>query len=230
MLNDDLKIKTLQRGTRLITGETAFLKRQLIDSLVDIAVEHDFVEIELPSIEPRSLYDDKVGGEIVDKQMYTFKDKGDRDICLRPEGTATCQLIAQQYRFDNNIKLFYVTRCWRYERPQEGRYREFTQFGVEILNPTQDFSEYLQYLSVQMIEAAGDLDNSDYTLNLGVKRGLSYYNDGVGWEVEVDSLGSQKQVLGGGSYPEGIGFALGVDRLVLATQKKYNNRNTNVER
>jgi histidyl-tRNA synthetase len=220
MLNDEIKLDLLQRGTRITTGEKAALKRRLINAWVEIALGRGFMEVELPSIEARSLYVDKAGEEIVNRQMYTFQDKGERDVCLRPEGTATCQLIAQKYRYDKDIKLFYVTRCWRYERPQEGRYREFTQFGVEVLNPSRDYSEELRAMSREMIEASGLKPDVDYVLNDGVKRGLAYYTDGMGWEAEVPSLGAQKQVLGGGPYAEGIGFALGVDRIVLAVRKQ----------
>jgi histidyl-tRNA synthetase len=220
MLNDDIKFDGLQRGTRVLTGATAALKRRLITEWVWYLSSRDFMEVELPSIEARSLYVDKAGEEIVERQMYTFKDKGDRDVCLRPEGTATCQLIAQKYKYDRDIKLFYDTRCWRYERPQEGRYREFTQFGVEILNPREDYSQSLRELSCYLLSRAGLEAGVDFFLNDGAKRGLAYYEGGVGWEIEVPSLGSQKQVLGGGAYAEGIGFAIGVDRLILALQKK----------
>jgi histidyl-tRNA synthetase len=114
------------------------------------------------------------------------------------------------------IKLFYIQRCYRYERPQEGRYREFTQLGVEYLdgkNPN-DKEELIKII----IEIMNKLDIS-YKLNDSVKRGLNYYIED-GFEVEVASLGSQKQVCGGGRYKEGIGFAIGVDRLIIPLMSK----------
>ena len=68
-------------------------------------------------------------------QMWTFKDKGDRDVCLIPEATALFQEMVQSGEIQGERRFFYVARCYRYERPQAGRYREFTQLGVEILNP-----------------------------------------------------------------------------------------------
>lgn len=145
--------------------------------------------------------------------MYTFPDKKGRTLCLRPEGTATCQLLAQgPLKFQKNKKLFYETRCWRYERPQAGRYREFTQFGIEILTPTEDFTEYLVELGKRMVSRV----TSDFVVDSAVKRGLAYYVNN-GFEISCPSLGAEKQVLGGGKYAEGIGFAIGVDRLVLAS-------------
>lgn len=157
-----------------------------------------------------SVYADKAGPEILE-QMYTFKDKGDRDLCLRPEGTATCQLLARKFFKGQQKKIWYVERCWRYDQPQAGRYREFTQFGVEYLNPTKDFRAELIDMAKEMVELA----TKDYEVNDAASRGLAYYV-GAGFEIAVPSLGAQKQVVGGGTYAEGIGFAIGMDRLMLA--------------
>jgi histidyl-tRNA synthetase len=165
----------------------------------------------LPAVEPAEVYTEKMGPEILG-QMYTFPDKKSRQLCLRPEGTATCQLLAREtFVQKKNVRLWYETRCWRYERPQAGRYREFWQFGVEILNPTEDFSTYLVGLAKALVEKA----TTRYEVFPRVQRGLAYYVED-GFEIACPALGAQKQVCGGGRYPEGIGFAIGMDRLVLA--------------
>lgn len=146
--------------------------------------------------------------------MYCFKDKGDRDICLIPEVTA----VVQRWFKDNErslkkpTKVFYVSRCYRYERPQSGRYREFTQFGVEILGDKsgQDATEIRDVLK-QCMDALG----LEYEFKESVKRGLSYYVED-GFEVECPKLGAQKQVAGGGRYDVGIGFGIGIERVILA--------------
>jgi histidyl-tRNA synthetase len=213
-----LKTEMLCRGTRILAGATARRKRDLTQRWADLLTGRGFVEIELPSIEPQALYVDKAGSEVLG-QMYGFMDKSvpPNPICLRPEGTATCQALARKYQSTRDFAVFYVTRCWRYERPQEGRYREFTQFGVEILNPRRDYGPELVALGTEMLRTA--LPESAMRLNEGTKRGLAYYTDGTGWEVECEVLGAQKQVLGGGPYAEGIGFAIGVDRVLLAMEK-----------
>lgn len=199
----------LARGTRLLCGEDAKLRRSILNTLIDFAERDGFSEIFLPSVEPQSIYVNKAGEEILE-QMYTFKDKGDRDLCLRPEGTATVQtMIGREFR-TNDTKLWYETRCWRYERPQAGRYREFTQFGVEIVNPTRDYTDYLIGIGEMMVEEF----TSDYETWRDVGRGFSYYS-GPGFTIECGALGAEGQVLGGGSYDKGIGFAIGVDRLML---------------
>jgi histidyl-tRNA synthetase len=163
----------------------------------------------LPGLEKAEVYVDKAGPEVLG-QMYVFKDRADRELCLRPEGTATCQLLARQQWRGQQKKLFYVTTCWRYEQPQAGRYREFTQFGVEILNPTKDFREYLIDLATKMISQF----TNEFEVNGSAVRGLAYYV-GDGFEISIPKLGAQKQVVGGGTFSEGIGFAIGIDRLML---------------
>lgn len=171
-----------------------------------------FIEIVLPALEQANIYSEKAGPEILG-QMYVFKDKADRDLCLRPEGTATCQILAREtFKQEKDLKLWYCTSCWRYERPQAGRYREFTQFGVEYLNPTRNYIDELLEMAKEMVEVA----TKEYEVNVSAKRGLAYYI-GDGFEIAVSSLGAQKQVCGGGTYAEGIGFAVGIDRLALAS-------------
>src|SRR5579864_1092523 len=107
----------------------------ILNALSSMAEEKGYREVLLPLLEPAEIYTDKAGKEVLG-QMYTFPDKKGRALCLRPEGTATCQLMADSvWKNNRDIKIFYATTCWRYEKPQAGRYREFTQFGVEYLNP-----------------------------------------------------------------------------------------------
>jgi histidyl-tRNA synthetase len=169
-----------------------------------------FIEVVLPSLEKTKIYTEKAGEEILG-QMYVFKDKSDRDLCLRPEGTATCQLMAKEvFGRQKNVKIWYCCTCWRYERPQAGRYREFTQFGVEYLNPTQDYLPELIELATEMVASV----TSEFEVNTSARRGLAYYI-GDGFEISIPSLGAQKQVCGGGTYAEGVGFAIGIDRLLM---------------
>jgi histidyl-tRNA synthetase len=173
-------------------------------------VEAGFEEIVLPSLEPAGLYVDKAGSEILG-QMYTFPDKKGRQLCLRPEGTATCQVLADTvWQSEKDVEIWYLTTCWRYERPQAGRYREFTQFGVEVLNPRRNVRDELVGLAENMIRLFTD----EFEVNKTVKRGLAYYVED-GFEISCPKLGAQKQVCGGGSYKQGCGFAFGVDRLML---------------
>jgi histidyl-tRNA synthetase len=209
-----MRITTEQtvRGTSITIGPIVAIKRRIENLWVQLMIEKGFSEIELPSLEMKSLYEEKSVG--LETQMYEFKDRSNRSLCLRPEGTATCQYLARtQWSKQKDITLFYVTRCWRYEKPQAGRYREFAQFGVEILNPTMDYLTFLTGCALELIHAVTD---EPITLNNSVKRGLGYYTEN-GFEIEMPSLGAQKQLVGGGRYKEGIGFAIGLDRLLCVT-------------
>ncbi len=92
-------------------------------------------------LEATQLYTKAVGdtSDIVHKEFYNFKDKGDREIALRPEGTAgTIRAIVEEKMLANIVtplKVFYMGPMFRYERPQSGRQRQFHQFGIEIVGP-----------------------------------------------------------------------------------------------
>lgn len=181
-----------------------------MSTLSECADAAGFDEVLLPLLEPAEIYSNKAGTEVLG-QMYTFPDKKGRSLCLRPEGTATCQLLADSmWKMTRDVRIWYATTCWRYERPQAGRYREFTQFGVEILNPRGAVRDELVELAESMVKRFTDR----YEISKAVKRGLAYYTED-GFEISCPSLGAQKQVCGGGSYQQGCGFAFGVDRLML---------------
>jgi len=207
----ELRIDAQARGVRIISGQECRDRRNLLNQLIVLAESANFNEIVLPSVEPASVYIDKAGEEILN-QMYVFPDKKNRSLSLRPEATATVQLIADKhFSRRKDVKLWYFERCWRYEKPQEGRYREFFQFGLEILNPVSDTArDELIALAEQMVA----LKTDDFVVARSVKRGLDYYT-ADGFEIVVSALGAQKQVVGGGAYKQGIGFAVGFDRLML---------------
>lgn len=207
----EYKISEQARGVRIIAGEQARDRRKVLNRLIEIAESNGFSEIILPSIEPSQLYVDKAGPEILG-QMYVFPDKKGRSLCLRPEVTATVQRLADEYlKTQKDVRLWYFERCWRYERPQEGRYREFFQFGMEVINPT---SATVRADLVKIAEEMVGLRTGSFETNTNAKRGLDYYTED-GFEIAVPSLGAQKQVVGGGAYKQGIGFAVGFDRLML---------------
>jgi histidyl-tRNA synthetase len=202
------------KGTRIIMGEEAKKFTGAIDILRATFLENGYGEVILPSLSEQQVFVDKAGPEVLG-QMYTFKDKGDRDICLIPEVTAVVQRMYND-EWEKNMKkpvrIFYVQRCYRYERPQSGRYREFTQVGVERLGG--NFEEGKIEVK-ELLKKCLDKFPIEYKMNDNVKRGLNYYVE-EGFEVEVEKLGAQKQIAGGGTYKEGVGWAIGLDRLLLS--------------
>lgn len=172
-----------------------------------------FEEVSFPSIWEEETFVDKSGPEIL-RTMYTFPDKKGRKCCLIPEVTGIAQELYRERWAKEKPKpyrIFYVSRCYRYDRPQEGRYREFTQLGIEVMGPKP--SEYLEE-SIEVLRELLAKMEIDYDFSDSAKRGLSYYI-GEGFEAYNDKLEGQRQIAGGGCYAEGCGFALGIDRLVL---------------
>lgn len=112
-------------------------KTQYIESAVrEIAENFGFYEMRTPVFEHTELFHRSVGEttDVVQKEMYTFDDKGGRSITLRPEGTAgAARAFLENGLFNDPLpqKIYYLTSCYRYEKPQAGRLREFHQFGVE---------------------------------------------------------------------------------------------------
>ena len=101
-----------------------------------IAGLYNYREIRTPTFEDVSLYKRSVGdtSDIVSKEMYEFKDKGDRSLALRPEGTAgVVRAVVENGLLNSALpqKFYYFSNCFRYENTQKGRYREFNQFGLE---------------------------------------------------------------------------------------------------
>ena len=111
-----------------------------------VAEAYGCKEIRTPTFEHTELFQRGVGGttDVVQKEMYTFNDKKGRSITLKPEGTAGAVRAALENGLLNEalpLKLYYFTRCFRYEAPQSGRLREFNQFGVEILGANSPVSD-----------------------------------------------------------------------------------------
>lgn len=114
-------------------------KRQFVErTCLETAENFGFKEIRTPVFEHTELFQRGVGDttDVVQKEMYTFMDKGERSITLRPEGTAGVVRSYLEHGLFNEpapMKMCYLTSCYRYEKPQAGRLREFHQFGVECL-------------------------------------------------------------------------------------------------
>ena len=112
-------------------------KNQFVErTVLEIANEFGFREIRTPVFEHTELFTRSVGDttDVVQKEMYTFEDKGGRSITLRPEGTAGAARAFLEHGLTNEAmpqKVSYITSCYRYEKPQAGRLREFHQFGIE---------------------------------------------------------------------------------------------------
>lgn len=202
--------ETCYKGTRILFAQSARNKRRLLNDMIDIMESYGYQEIMIPVVQLSETFASKVGKEN-NNMMYNFKDRGNRDICLAPEYTAVVQQLASEtFKVTKNVKMFYIGECFRGEKPQASRWRQFTQFGVEVLNPTKDYTDELLEIATKLIELVTD----NYEVNLDATRGLDYYTGGKGFEISCPELGAAKQICGGGSYEGGSGFAIGICRLM----------------
>lgn len=168
----------MPRGTQDILPEESKKWRYIENKLDELMTIYNYKEIRTPIFESTELFARGVGDstDVVQKEMYTFKDKGDRSITLRPEGTAAVVRSYIEHKMQGNpnqpIKLYYNGPMFRYERKQKGRYRQFNQFGVEAIgaeNPSVDAEVLAMVMHIYqsfglkhlklVINSVGDMDS-----------------------------------------------------------------------
>lgn len=162
------------RGMNDILSEDYMRFTYFIETASNIAKNYGFHFIETPLLEETALFKRSVGesSDIVGKEMYQFIDKGDNDVCLRPEGTAGVVRAFIQKKLDKAggiHRFYYHGAMFRYERPQKGRLRQFHQFGVE------SFGVASVYEDATMIMMVSDILKAC----------------GIGYRLELNSLGDE---------------------------------------
>jgi histidyl-tRNA synthetase len=323
------------RGTRDFLFKEMKERKYVENAFRRVFETYGYQEIKTPIFENLALFTMKSGEGIIE-EIYHFQDKGGRDLALRPELTAPVARIYlnKLQKAVKPLKMYYFGSCFRYERPQAGRWRQFWQFGCELIGGNSPDSEaeiitlaahclkeiglngydvHLGHLGIlrgilsqdrvsldeqdqimalidkgdlkalkiileelkleekpkkilikligmqghrevldqvykiindypEALKSLEELEKllknfeafgfSNYTLNLGIARGLDYYS-GIVFEIYVKGLGAQKQISGGGTYNlieifggeklESTGFAFGFDRVVEALRMQESN-------
>ena len=147
---------------------------QVEKKLIEIFENYSLQEIRTPALESEKLFNRSVGdlSDIVNKELYTFKDKNEKSISLRPEGTAGVVRSIIEKKLDNESHRFwYLGPMWRYERPQKGRYRQFYQAGVELIGYEEGLSELEMISLVISINSELNINDSIIKINhLGDKK------------------------------------------------------------
>ena len=195
------------KGTYDIYGEMGKKIRYIEGLFANLVEKYDYEYVATPLFEQSNLFHRSVGdsSDIVRKETYDFKDRGDRDMTLRPEGTAG---VVRSY-IENKMygeadlpkKLWYFGSMFRYERPQAGRYREFRQLGVEVLGSSDPM------MDAEVISIAVNL----YRL-LGLK----------GVKVRINSLGDKESRI---AYRNALKeyFSKHLDSLCNDCKERFNN-------
>lgn len=147
----------IPRGTRDFTPEEMYKRRYVERLFRNVFESYGYQEIQTPTFEHIELFLEKSGESVLD-EIYEFTDKGDRHLALRPELTApVMRMYVDQLQMEPKpLKLYYFGNCFRYDRPQKGRYREFLQAGCELIGTdTPEAIAELISLSIDMLEKIG---------------------------------------------------------------------------
>lgn len=174
------------KGFRDFYPDEMAARRAVIDTLEGTARQYGFREVGTPALERASLYIDKSGEEIVN-ELYSFTDRGDRHVALTPELTPTVarMVVARQQALSKPIKWFSTRPFWRYEEPQQGRFREFYQTNVDIFGsakPAAD-AEILAYCA-DSLTALG-LSADDFEFRVSHRDILGGLLESIGGDVDI---------------------------------------------
>ncbi|MEN8694514.1 MAG: histidine--tRNA ligase [Akkermansiaceae bacterium] len=170
-------------GFRDFRPEDCAVRNYLFSACREVARRYGFVEYETPILEGTELYQKKAGGEL-NSQLFRFKDQGGRDVTLRPEVTASLGRLAAtvQRDYPKPLRWFEIGQCFRYEKPQKGRTREFYQFNVDLLGESSAGADAeLIALSIDLMRELGfqpgdfmiRLSDRAYWQTFGEAKGLS---------------------------------------------------------
>ena len=162
------------RGVRDFYPKDFSVLKKIFDAWRNTALSYGFEEFEAPILETLELYKIKSGEEIVN-QLYCFKDKSGRDLALRPELTPSlARMVAKVHsQLSKPIKWFSIPRCFRYEKPQKGRLREFFQFNVDIIGQEEGLADLeVISLAIDSLCALG-LTENDFVVKINNRNFVS---------------------------------------------------------
>ncbi len=172
------------KGTRDLLPEQMAKRRYVFDRIREVFEMYAFNEILTPTFEYTRLFQLRSGEEVV-RQLYAFKDKGGRDVSLRPDLTSSvARLFVSQFQnAPKPVKWYYITNMFRYEEPQSGRLREFWQAGVELIgSPGIEADAEVIALMIESYLATG---LKDFTVNIGDRVLLDEFARMLGVEDDI---------------------------------------------
>ena len=173
------------RGTQDVLPEQSAKWQHVEKTAMKVAELFGFKEIRFPTFEHTELFARGVGDstDVVQKEMYTFLDKGERSITLRPEGTAGCMRTLIEHGLLNGalpVKVSYLTSCFRYEKPQAGRLREFHQFGAELVGAASPAADAEMISMVSQIFDQLQIEGIELEINsIGCPECRAKYNEAL---------------------------------------------------
>lgn len=175
-------ISKAPRGTKDVVPAESYKWHYIEDKIRDVCRRFGYKEVRIPVFEHTEVFERGVGDttDVVEKEMYTFNDKGGRSITLRPEGTSgtvRCFLENNLYADVQPTKMYYNLSCYRYEKPQAGRLREFHQFGVEAFgSPDSSIDAEVISMAITFLRELGVRDLKLYLNSIGCPSCRREYN------------------------------------------------------
>lgn len=173
------------KGTEDLLPKDSYRWQYLEEKFKRIARLYGYKEIRVPTFEHTELFERGVGDttDVVEKQMYTFLDKGGRSVTLRPEGTASvCRSYLENNLYADSLplKMWYELPCFRYENKQKGRLREFHQFGVEVFGSKEpEIDAEVVSFALEFLKDAGLCDMSVNVNSIGCPECRAKYNEAL---------------------------------------------------
>lgn len=178
-----MKLIKAARGTKDIFGEDAVKYTYISKTAQEIFESYGYTFIKTPIFEETDLFKRGIGEgtDVVEKEMYTFKDRGDRSLTLRPENTASVVRLYLEnaiYGKEDITKYYYNGSMFRYERPQAGRQREFNQIGVEVLGESSPILDAeVIAMSYSLLEKLGITDLEVHINSVGTNASRTKYRE-----------------------------------------------------
>ncbi len=168
MVFDDKDLRPVRGGMRDLTPEEYYPMLQIFDKLARVAESFGYLRVETPALEHYEILKAKAGEDVIN-EIYYFKDKAGREVGLRFDMTVPVARVVS-YRVDvpKPIRWYYITKVWRYDEPQHGRYREFHQFGIEFIGSSSVRAD-AEVLAVG-VEALKALSIGDFRIRINDRR------------------------------------------------------------
>ncbi len=164
------------KGVRDFYPEEMFIQKYIFTKMREVVEKYGYVEYGASVLEPTELYKAKSGEEIVNDQTYSFKDRGDRDVTLRPEMTPTVarMVAAKRRELAFPLRWYSIPNLFRYEKPQRGRLREHWQLNVDVFGVTTINAEVeIMTIAYRLMESFGAL-RTDFELKVNSRKTLDF--------------------------------------------------------
>ncbi len=175
--NKKIKLSTeAYKGVRDFYPEDMFLQKYIFGKMRKVAESFGYLEYDASVLEPADLYRAKSGEEIVNEQTYTFMDRGDREVTLRPEMTPTvARMVAgRKQELSFPLRWYSIPNLFRYEKPQKGRGREHWQLNVDLFGVADNSAEVEIISMAYSIMKEFGLKDADFQIHLNSRKIMNY--------------------------------------------------------